>query len=392
MFITGNSYTKKDIYDALEVPKERRRGAWDTGYTKFNGDIFIFINIGVPGRTGHDYGNHWLGADLVWYGKNKSNIDQPLIRQMLDASTNVYIFTREDDRHPFKYQGKGKAKTYEASSPVKITWTFKETKLIDPREAWRTLLLNAKIAYKFQRTYISPKQFHEYKIIKVTSDFIKIKRISTGTQTEQDLSYSIFESAIARINKQQGLLSRKELYGIVLIEAAIVWLLPILDYDDSFKYVVFDGAINGSILNRSSKPSLEEAQNDHEIRTVSRDLRIRRGQNKLRENLFYLYNEMCCITKTSVKEILHACHITPHSISGYNNTANALLLRSDIHDLFDSDLIGINPHNLKVVTSGALHKSEYAKFNGVSLSRRIDGKSPDIDALKQRWDTFRSTY
>lgn len=390
MFIAGNSYTKKDIYEVLKVPTERRRGAWDTGYTKFNDDIFIFINIGIPGRTGHDYNNHWVGSDLVWYGKNKSNINQPLIQQMLNANTNVYIFTREDDRYPFMYQGKGKAKECEPTSPVKIVWEFKKKKLIDSREAWRTLLQNAKNAYRGQVIYVSPKQFHEYKITKVTADYVRIKRISTKTQTEQDLTYSIFEGAISRMNKQHGFLTRKELYSVVLIESAIVWLLPMLDYDDSFKYVMFEEITNRRVQDKPLVRNLTEAKNDSEFRTITKDLRIRRGQNKLRENLFYLYEEKCCITKTGVKEILHACHIKPHSISGDNSTTNALLLRADMHDLFDSNLIGINPNSLKVVTSGALYNSEYVKFNGMILSRRIDGKSPNINALKERWDIFRS--
>jgi 5-methylcytosine-specific restriction enzyme A len=122
MFNIGQIYTKNDIYQILNVPLTKRKGAWDTGYRKYNNAIYVFCNIGTPGRTGHDYNNHWENGNLVWFARTKFSLNQPLIREMLDGSSNIYIFIRENDRKPFTYIGKGVAILSEATNPVKITW------------------------------------------------------------------------------------------------------------------------------------------------------------------------------------------------------------------------------------------------------------------------------
>ena len=368
-----------------------QKGAWDTGYRKYQKDIFIFANIGVSGRTGHDYDNQWEGSDLVWYGKTASNLNQPLIQQMINGSGIVYIFTRTDDRQPFTYQGEGIVKSYEDISPVKIIWTFKKSRFINVPEAWQILVKNAQKLYNTQEIYVSPKQQHQYKIIKADSNQVRIRRLSVKNQTETTLTYKVFEGVITKINKSQGRLSRREFYSIVIVEASIVWLLPMLDWDNDFKNIIVGEGMNVTAIEKVTNNSLIEAKDDLEFRTITRDLRIRRGQNKLRENLFYLYEAKCCLTRFAIKELLHACHIIPHSHSGINSTANALLFRADIHDLFDSNLMGINPKTLEAVPHKILNETEYSNLKGVRICDRIDGKRPDFNALSYRWDIFNST-
>ena len=131
-FQPGSFYSKADIYAVLQVPIDLQRGAWDIGYRKFNEDFYLFVNIGIPGRTGHDYGNLWDGDDLVWYGNTRSNLNQPLIRDLLTPGRKVLIFTRIQDRAPFVFEGWGKAKSVENSSPVKILWSFDQNEIRRP--------------------------------------------------------------------------------------------------------------------------------------------------------------------------------------------------------------------------------------------------------------------
>lgn len=104
-FEVGAKYARRDVYEIVKVPANRRRGNWETGYTSFHGEVFIFANIGVPGRSGHDYDNVWLGDKLRWRGKTGSRLHQPMIKEMLEPSTRVHIFTRSDARHAFTYEG-----------------------------------------------------------------------------------------------------------------------------------------------------------------------------------------------------------------------------------------------------------------------------------------------
>ena len=124
MFQPGRTYTKKDIYNVLEVSTVQQLGSWNTGYHFYGNDAFIFANVNIAGRTGHNYDNHWHDNDFVWFGKTGSHIAQPSIQKLLNPAGKVYIFTRTDDRAPFHFEGEGHAIGHSGSNPISITWGF----------------------------------------------------------------------------------------------------------------------------------------------------------------------------------------------------------------------------------------------------------------------------
>ncbi|MEH2181662.1 HNH endonuclease [Nostoc sp.] len=131
-FIRGQSYKRRDIYRIISLPEDTKGGNWETGYNRRKQDYFIFCNIGVAGTTGHDYNNHFLGNDLVWFGKNGSKIQQPTIQNLIHPKGKIYIFKRSSNKEPFIYLGLGKAKSFEETSPVKIIWEFIDNNEFNP--------------------------------------------------------------------------------------------------------------------------------------------------------------------------------------------------------------------------------------------------------------------
>lgn len=123
-FKVEKQYTKNEIYKTCQVPSEKQKGNWNTGYTNYNGDWFIFCNIGIAGRTGHDYQNIFINNELIWYGKTGSHIGQASIQSLISNDSTVYIFFREEDRAPFTFAGIGQAKSYQGEKPIQITWIF----------------------------------------------------------------------------------------------------------------------------------------------------------------------------------------------------------------------------------------------------------------------------
>ncbi|TOO91844.1 restriction endonuclease, partial [Vibrio parahaemolyticus] len=113
--------------------------------------------------------------------------------------------------------------------------------------------------------------------------------------------------------------------------------------------------------------------------------RVRRGQRKLRLRLLELYDCKCAITGYAPTEVLEAAHIMSHATSGVNHSDNGLLLRADIHSLFDSNLLRINPETFEVFIEPSLKKTPYWKLNGQVLRKRIDGSNPSKEFLEQRW-------
>jgi hypothetical protein len=85
--------------------------------------------------------------------------------------------------------------------------------------------------------------------------------------------------------------------------------------------------------------------------------------------------------------VVEAAHISPYRGEEDNHVENGLLLRSDIHTLFDLDLLGINPEDLRVELHPNI-KSEYSQFAGIKLSYE-NRPGPSQEALKLRYDRFR---
>ncbi len=78
----GEQYSRKDIYKIFNVPEGKQGGNWNTWYTSFNNDVFVFVNISSAGRTGHDYDNKFIGDDLQWFGKNSHSLQNASIQSM----------------------------------------------------------------------------------------------------------------------------------------------------------------------------------------------------------------------------------------------------------------------------------------------------------------------
>ena len=110
----------------------------------------------------------------------------------------------------------------------------------------------------------------------------------------------------------------------------------------------------------------------------------RRGQPKFRDKLLDAYDERCAITGYNEVEALEAAHIRLYKGSDMNEVHNGLLLRADIHTLFDRHLIGLDPISRKVWIGEQLSRTQYAELEGREArppKRRKD--RPDPDALRE---------
>lgn len=92
----------------------------------------------------------------------------------------------------------------------------------------------------------------------------------------------------------------------------------------------------------------------------------RQGQVDFRRRLLAAYNHQCAITSCDVPEALEAAHIRPYNGVQTNKVTNGLLLRADLHTLFDLHLVGVDAGG-QVVTSSQLVGSAYASLAGIPL-------------------------
>lgn len=114
----------------------------------------------------------------------------------------------------------------------------------------------------------------------------------------------------------------------------------------------------------------------------------RLGQGSFRIVVTDAYSRHCAVSGERVLPVLDAAHIRPYGQGGAHDVRNGLLLRSDLHTLFDRGYITVTPgHNLEV--SKRIHeefdngKEYYALHGRKILLPRRPAELPAEDNL--RW-------
>jgi WD40 repeat protein len=115
----------------------------------------------------------------------------------------------------------------------------------------------------------------------------------------------------------------------------------------------------------------------------------RQGQPQFRKSLLKAYNRRCVITGCDAEQGLEAAHIIPYLGTSTNHPSNGLLLRSDIHTLFDLHLLSINPETMTVIIAPSLINTCYGEFVGKHLQLSLsEAFEPSREAIEQHYKVF----
>jgi len=108
----------------------------------------------------------------------------------------------------------------------------------------------------------------------------------------------------------------------------------------------------------------------------------RQGQPAFRSALISAYEGRCAITGCDVIDVLEAAHIYPYRNASTNHPSNGLLLRADVHTLFDLHLLSIDPQSSCVVLPDKLSDTTYGHLAGTALRRpSAGGFAANTDSL-----------
>jgi putative restriction endonuclease len=137
--------------------------------------------------------------------------------------------------------------------------------------------------------------------------------------------------------------------------------------------------------------TLDDAARARVFADLSEDLRVRamqvialrQGQPAFRRALITAYGSTCAVTGTSVERVLEAAHIAPYKGVHTNEVTNGLLLRADIHTLFDLRLLTVTP-DLVVHVAPEVSDGEYARLDKAPLAcvPPTLTEQPDSDQLR----------
>lgn len=101
---------------------------------------------------------------------------------------------------------------------------------------------------------------------------------------------------------------------------------------------------------------------EDERKFVDRLQAVREGQAQFRSRLIAAYGA-CAVTGTQTEHVLEGAHILPYSGPQSNHIRNGLLLRRDIHRLFDAHLLTISETG-RVQVAESITDEEYRDLDG----------------------------
>lgn len=120
---------------------------------------------------------------------------------------------------------------------------------------------------------------------------------------------------------------------------------------------------------------------DARVRTLGYITR-RRGQPEFRKALIHAYDGMCALSGCDALDALEAAHIVPYRGPATDRVDNGLLLRADLHTLFDLGLIAIDSLAFTIVVGTDLRGTSYSSLSGAPLRvPQAKNERPSTEAL-----------
>ncbi|MDI6712566.1 MAG: HNH endonuclease [Anaerosomatales bacterium] len=164
------------------------------------------------------------------------------------------------------------------------------------------------------------------------------------------------------------------------------------DYRDGY-YILsgpagFDGT--GFVLRKPSEqlaliswvaePAAEDRVDERQ-RVIASVVR-RQGQPYFRKQLLVAYEGRCAFSEYDAGDALEAAHIQPYRGPASNRVDNGLLLRADMHDLFDLFLVAVDTSSQSLLVSPELASTRYAEYAGRRIHLPQDRALwPSVDRL-----------
>jgi len=191
LFKKGSQYTRKDIgWIVLPETGRPKGGSWDTGYVTVDEQLIVFMNIGVPGKTAHDFDNDFDEESelITWFGKPNTHSGQPTFQKLINKELKPHFFARWDNTDPkFTYLGVGavvnyddEAETKSGIKAIKILLSVDDAEYILPSSGEKQ---KAKSSFMFERHL---------------EDFL----ITNWNQTHLGEKYSIYEERGVQVGRQ----------------------------------------------------------------------------------------------------------------------------------------------------------------------------------------------
>lgn len=179
----------------------------------------------------------------------------------------------------------------------------------------------------------------------------------------------------------EGLLDGKELRSFCRDPNSQHAIRP-LDWDKFRSAIESKGATLAEVDNRVHNDPM--ATGGH----IDASARVRRGQPQFRKSLLSEFGENCAVTGPCPQSVLEAGHLYSYAELGVHFKHGGLLLRRDVHSLFDRGALAIHPETLKIsVEEDLAGYPTYAAFDGATVG--VSVKEQHKSWLRVHWAQHR---
>ena len=153
---------------------------------------------------------------------------------------------------------------------------------------------------------------------------------------------------------------------------------------DWAKFLVALGDLQGPALDRLARVTSGWIVGGHRSATV----RVRVGQGAFRKKMLEQYGSVCAFSGAAPAEVLDAAHLYSFAKLGRHHQHGGMLLRKDLHRLFDLGLLAVDPATSRLSVHGGLR--DYAVYDS------LDGKllavslaPPAMQWIEKHWKLHR---
>jgi len=137
-----------------------------------------------------------------------------------------------------------------------------------------------------------------------------------------------------------------------------------------FRHRLLNTGVGGPVLDMSGIIRLSEREQSqlHSFDPTStkdgrqkiiESITRRRGKPQLRQSLLVAYDYTCAITGCNALEALESAYIIPYRGKFTHHTSNALLMRADVHTLFDLGKIAVDTRTMTIIVHDELVETSY---------------------------------
>ena len=158
---------------------------------------------------------------------------------------------------------------------------------------------------------------------------------------------------LAYVERYDAFTDMFTLHGPVSAEASNVDFCSVVPYEQ---------------LTEEEKQIFRAADDGDDRKKVLAEQVRREKQSEFRQALMSAYSGSCAVTGVDVPEVLQAAHIDPYRGKKSQVVTNGMILRADIHLLYDSHLVTILPEKKVMRISQQLENSYYAQLHGRRIS------------------------